>query len=131
MTGARVTKDRTKHERIISVEGAPRVDAGYPRGEYQLEPREITLQWYDQEKPALIHVAGPRVLKNGTLGQYRSTAYTWGETPRHHPIAPEWITNLIHGADCVQAVDQYAKDTLGEAWAPHSEPIHTPKDLML
>jgi hypothetical protein len=90
-------KDVTKYSRSIDIENGPRLEAGYPRGEYLIEATRITVDWTSDEAPRLVHVQGPRVLKDGTLGKWRGVSYGLDEARPSSlwPAPPSWILDLI------------------------------------
>ena len=90
-----VIKDVTEHERRIGIENGPILAAGYPRGEYEIEAWQITIRWIGQDAPKLVHVSGPRILKRGALGKWRSACYNYGDFDSHNPPAPAWLMDLI------------------------------------
>jgi hypothetical protein len=90
-------KDVTKHSRTIDIENGPTLPAGYPRGEFDIEAWRITFEWTTDTAPSMVHVSGPRILKSGALGSWRSVSYVLGETATNAvwPAPPAWITDLI------------------------------------
>jgi hypothetical protein len=114
----KVLKDLVTHSRTIDIEGGPRVPAGHPRGEFQIEVWRLELTWVGDNPPTLVHAHGPRILKNGNLGAWRSTAYAHPsrEPSDFMPAAPEWLTEIIG---------------LQPPLEPRNESIPTPKDWML
>jgi hypothetical protein len=90
-----VITDVTEHERRIGIENGPVVAAGYPRGEYEIEAWQITIRWIGTDAPMLVHVSGPRILKSGALGKWRSVCYNYGRHDRFNPPAPTWLMDLV------------------------------------
>lgn len=92
-----VEEDRRSYKRDIRIAGGPTI----PVSSYGFDIRaeRIELRWTDTRDPTLVHVCGPRIKKDGTEGQWRSTAFSYNSVPdAHYPAVPEWLLEIIEGA---------------------------------
>lgn len=95
-----VRRNERTFKREIVVENAPPVPAGYPRGEYEIQPHRISYAHKEGELPTFIWIEGNRIRKDGSVGTQKRGAHfsAQGITKPGSPALPQWALEIIEGA---------------------------------
>lgn len=90
-----VSETSIRHTRTVQLtDDAPQVSNA--EGGITVQPQRLDYTWVDDGVPVAVEVGGPRVLRDGSRGAWRTIVLVLALAPSgYYATAPQWIRDLV------------------------------------